>query len=288
MFHQQSSSRSSQQHPAHFRTFRSSHSQTSSNMAPPHIGMDCSLCGGAKCASAKLRLATMSPALAVKIAGREGPNSCFLFQLIAASHSDPHYRHSGMADMCIRHIVQEQQSEDLRHWEHPITGLLTIFASVDHSDSRDAAILQKIHSSYPRIFRVIADDIVDSSIMVSNIAKMIACHFLQRCLRNCVVKQYIIPSCRMILCAHLIYKRSMYDEYTLGLIFHCWLEPDISQPNSEASQARVTAARVLAHLLSIDDSHNVQDITFSVNIRQIVSLWNPHLMRQIYAEINVE
>lgn len=195
----------------------------------------------------------MSPALAVKIAGREGPNSCFLFQLIVASHSDPHYRHSGMADMCIRHIVQEQQSVDLRHWEHPITGLLTIFASVDHIDSRDAAILQKIHSSYPRIFKVIADDILNSSTMVSNIAKMIACQFLQRCLKN-VVKQYVIPSCRIILCAHLIYKRSMYDECTLGLIFHCWLEPDISQPNPEASQARVTAARVLAHLLSIEDS----------------------------------
>ncbi|KAF8961728.1 hypothetical protein BDZ97DRAFT_1827719 [Flammula alnicola] len=202
---------------------------------PPRSG-DCP-CTFNTCPSviAACKLARLQPRWqAVIVAGKESPTSVFLLKVANATITDPRYRRSGAATIFIRHILQGKTTDGNPHWESSVMGIINVFASIiqTHSEVQDAAIIREVHASYHSILDIIWKDF----------------HFL--------TGQGTVADTRRAITSKMIgffardpdMKRTMYDEKTLKVVLHCWLETAPDSPTRKSPMD--TASHMFAFKIS--------------------------------------
>ncbi|KAF9484699.1 hypothetical protein BDN70DRAFT_84388 [Pholiota conissans] len=158
----------------------------------------------------RIKLAKLHPRQAVAEARQESAASPFVLKIATATLRDARYRRSDAATMFIRHILEGEPTDgEAPHWDYAVLGLFNVFASIDADKSgyRDAGIKREILNAYPKIMEVVSRDIDLLSGPEPNIERRraIVCGLIAWCTTETVMQ------------------KTMYDEYSLKIVIHCWL-----------------------------------------------------------------
>ena len=132
----------------------------------PHSQCTCTqeTSGGTVC-SAEVKIATLSPRVAIEMASREPPTSCFTKALADLCLSDSRYRHAGAGDMFVTKIYVGKPQKRLKHpyWELPIYGLARIMRGIwdvmNEGDVRNDRILLELLQHLHKIIPLLRNDL---------------------------------------------------------------------------------------------------------------------------------
>ena len=148
---------------------------------------------------AELRISLMTPKKAVDaIYLQDAARPPFLNVLATAVLKDPRYRRSGAAQAFLWYITDHKKAGEDFHWLYPMLGLINILAGIyrEQTESKDAATMDLIHSTYGKVLEVIWKDrecILDKKLGdLSEALRMVAAKYICLILCDPETKLYVI------------------------------------------------------------------------------------------------
>ncbi|CAA7268269.1 unnamed protein product [Cyclocybe aegerita] len=167
---------------------------------------------------AEQRLARLDPRAAVRELAKESPTSPFTLKVAMAALVDAQYRRAG-AGTAFMGQLSHRSTGDRPHWDYPLRGIISIFTAI-YRDSdaprqgEDADVLKDTVSKYPVFVEAITRDF----------------HFLTPADKMGDYRRCTVGGALLFFIDDPATKLKMYEEQSLRLIVHCWLETSPDYP----------------------------------------------------------